>query len=202
MKRENSLYSWIYSPVSLSMDTISSLIQEFKQLRRSRPPRRWSHSLPSESDYFSYSPSDDLSYVGFSHAHKKTVHWGPVTQIPPLPSRRSHASRSRVSARRPVRSILKPPTSLDQEMFRYNMWRMVGMVNERLDFTYQCIGDMSHMGDQTLELIMKWEERSVRSQLTRKVLESVCQLDNLSLEATASHNHRSRRLRRRGKIRF
>ncbi|KAI9041514.1 uncharacterized protein KD926_006752 [Aspergillus affinis] len=180
------------------MHSIVSMFQEFK-LRRSQSRRRRSTSPPPKSAYIQHSQYEERvhSCPSFSRVPQKTVQWGSVTQIPPPPRGRHYPLRNRASSRCPGKSNLKQPTRLDQEMFRHNMWHMVGMADERLEFTYQCIGDMRGMGDKALDLIMKWEEQSVRNELTRKVIESAYELDNLSLESIPSHSRRPRMLRRR-----
>ncbi|KAK1145456.1 hypothetical protein N8T08_004331 [Aspergillus melleus] len=186
------------------MHRIASKFQELKQLRRSQPRGRRSTSPPPESPFYLHSQYDNRppSCSFAPRAPQKTVQWGSVAEIPPLPRGRYYPLRGRASSRRPDKSILKPPTRLDQEMFRHNMWRMVGMADERLEFTYQCIGDMRSMGDDALDLIMQWEEQSVRSELTRKVLESAYQLDNLSLESISGPSSEPRMLRRRRTTEF
>ncbi|PLB45384.1 hypothetical protein P170DRAFT_439153 [Aspergillus steynii IBT 23096] len=179
------------------MDSILSLIQEFKELRRSRRRAYRPQSPPPEPEYFPYPPLDNRTQLRSARAPKKTVRWGPVMEMGPLPPARYYTPGSHVSDRRPVKSILKPPTRLDQEMFRHNMWRMVGMADERLEFTYQCIGDMRNMGNSALDFIMKCEEHSVRNELTRKVLETAYQLNELSLEEAYSRSLQHTRLRRR-----
>lgn len=195
------------------------MVQEFKEeLRQSRHPRRRSQSPPPEREYISYPPlnannnydHNDEPINEHSNKHnnirafsrpfrpsKKKVRWGPVMILAPLPPPRYYSPRSPIPGLRPSKSILKSPTRLDREMFRVNMWRLVNLAENRLEYTYECIGDMRGMGAHTLNLIINSEDRSLSNALTQKVLESASELDNLSLETNATRSHRQRRFGRR-----
>ncbi|KAG2028169.1 hypothetical protein GB937_000623 [Aspergillus fischeri] len=103
---------------------------------------------------------------------RKTVRWGPVTEIPRPAYRSRERSPSpggyRPSCRVAAKPCLKPPTPLDQEMAQRNLRAMVDESTHRLNMYYDAMEYFS--GDVVLDEVMCQDERQLFQKARRQSL--------------------------------
>ncbi|KAF9887668.1 hypothetical protein FE257_009761 [Aspergillus nanangensis] len=113
----------------------------------------------------------------YTGRYRKKVHWGSIESVTipnalvhdALPKHRAnnvtsdhHSARRRSSARRPRRSILKPPTSRDQEMTIRNLHNLLEATEKRVELIYDYL--LEHGYADLLRRIMKAEETRHRAE--------------------------------------
>ncbi|KAL4743207.1 hypothetical protein BDV11DRAFT_202185 [Aspergillus similis] len=80
-----------------------------------------------------------------------SISWSPHASSPffpsSLPGRRQLLHRTHV----PRKSILKAPTTLDDEMLIRNLWAMVTISDSQLDYTYEFLAGVLLVGDEVLD---------------------------------------------------
>ncbi|RHZ55651.1 uncharacterized protein CDV56_104019 [Aspergillus thermomutatus] len=153
--------------------------------RRSRRRRRFSdpfarghgynadrdHSYPLErvqSHGQGHSDNHDQSQENDAPPAKKTVRWGPVTEIESYARPDSADAVPPSSCGVAVKSCLKPPTASDQEMVQRNLRAMVDESTKRLDMYYDAMEYFS--GDVVLDEVMCQDEGHLFQKARRQSL--------------------------------
>ncbi|KAL4928263.1 uncharacterized protein BDV17DRAFT_264591 [Aspergillus undulatus] len=77
---------------------------------------------------------------------------------PRLPLHRTHIPR---------KGIIKPPTQKDDEMLIRNLWTMVALAEQRMDYTYEFLSGVLLIGDDILDTILKAGELSMFEEASR-----------------------------------
>ncbi|CBF80925.1 predicted protein [Aspergillus nidulans FGSC A4] len=81
-----------------------------------------------------------------------------------LPGRRQLLHRTHV----PRKSILKTPTTLDDEMLIRNLWAMVSISDSRLDYTYEFLAGVLLVGDKVLDTMWSAGEMMMYEEARRR----------------------------------
>ncbi|KAL4750410.1 hypothetical protein BDW72DRAFT_213396 [Aspergillus terricola var. indicus] len=108
-------------------------------------------SLSRSSSSENGSPEPPGSYEEAGGQGQPSISCFPHASSPSFPSsspgRRQLLHRTHV----PLKSILKAPTTLDDEMLIRNLWAMVTISDSRLDYTYEFLAGVLLVGDEVLD---------------------------------------------------
>ncbi|KAL4815923.1 hypothetical protein BDW67DRAFT_185363 [Aspergillus spinulosporus] len=133
----------------------------------SRKSRRESPSR-SGSGSGNGSPEPPGSYEEAGGQKQPSVSWSPHASFPSfqssLPGRRQLLHRTHV----PRKSILKTPTTLDDEMLIRNLWAMVTISDSRLDYTYEFLAGVLLVGDEVLDTMWSAGEMMMYEEARRR----------------------------------
>ncbi|KAL4801463.1 hypothetical protein BDV18DRAFT_164980 [Aspergillus unguis] len=69
---------------------------------------------------------------------------------------------------RPRKSILRRPTATDDEMLIRNLWAMVVLADERLDYTYEFLSGSLLVGDDVVDTMMMTGELAMSEEATER----------------------------------
>ncbi|KAE8405255.1 hypothetical protein BDV37DRAFT_94555 [Aspergillus pseudonomiae] len=110
-------------------------------------------------------PADQAHNHIRRHRLRKRVHWGAVVQLPDRPRKGYYPTDfdDRASHRK---SILKPQTSLDRSMYYKNLWAMIELADQRLEYPHDC---MRAADDEAgLEWIIKVDDEFMGREANRR----------------------------------
>lgn len=114
------------------------------------------------------SPEPPGSYEEAEGQEQPSIFWSPhassLSFPSSLPGRRQLLHRTHV----PRKSILKTPTTLDDEMLIRNLWAMVTISDSRLDYTYEFLAGVLLVGDEVLDTMWSAGEMMMYEEARRR----------------------------------
>jgi hypothetical protein len=135
--------------------------RNFRKSRRESPSRSGSGSGNG-------SPEPPGSYEEAEGQEEPSIFWSSHASSPSFPSslpgRRQLLHRTHV----PRKSILKTPTTLDDEMLIRNLWAMVTISDSRLDYTYEFLAGVLLVGDEVLDTMWSAGEMMMYEEARRR----------------------------------
>ncbi|KAL4986646.1 hypothetical protein BDW68DRAFT_188664 [Aspergillus falconensis] len=133
--------------------------------RRGSPCRSGSGS-ESGSGSGNRSPKPPGSYEETGGQEQSSVSWSPrASSSPPsVPGRRQLLHRTHV----PRKSVLKAPTTLDDEMLIRNLWAIVNISESRLDYAYEFLAGVLLVGDEVLDTMWSAGEMMMYEEARRR----------------------------------
>ncbi|KAL3477983.1 hypothetical protein BJX99DRAFT_116300 [Aspergillus californicus] len=73
----------------------------------------------------------------------------------------------------PTRSILKPPTPIDDEILIRNLWAMVILADNRLNYSYEFLSGVILIGDDVLDAMMQMGELAMQEEATARAIAAI-----------------------------
>ncbi|KAB8069574.1 hypothetical protein BDV29DRAFT_47960 [Aspergillus leporis] len=130
-------------------------------------------------------PQPPYTEQAHSHTHRarlrKQVRWGVVVHLPDCPRMRYYPSDVDGSVRR--RSILKTQTFTDYNMYCRNLWAMIDLADQRLEYIFDCLraaGD-----EEGLNWIMEVDEEFMVREANRRERARRMEAERSRLRATS-----------------